>query len=62
MTEVLKEEMERNIALYREFGPNPGDSFTVLAGVGTVVMKSRTLPSGLIIEPFEHMEKQHGAE
>lgn len=60
MHEDLKEEMERNIALYKEFGPNPEDSFTVLAGVGKVVMKSRTLPSGLIIEPFENGEKENG--
>jgi hypothetical protein len=62
MPEDLKQLMERNIAHYHEHGPNPGDSFAVLAGVGTVVMKSKTLPSGLIIEPFENMEQENGAE
>jgi hypothetical protein len=60
MAKDLKQEMEHNIALYREFGPKPGDSFAVLAGIGTVVMQSKTLPSGLIIEPFENMEKENG--
>jgi len=60
MTEQFKDEIETIIAQYKENGPNPGDTFAKLAGVGLVVVKSKTLPSGLIIEPFENMEKHDG--
>lgn len=62
MDKSLKEEIEHNIALYKEHGPNPGDAFAKVQGIGLVVMKSKTLPSGLIIEPFENTGKEHGPE
>lgn len=62
MDNRLKEEMEHNIAMYKEKGPNPGDRFAKVQGVGLVVMQSKTLPSGLIIEPFENVRNEHGPE
>jgi len=55
MDSKFKEELEAALADLKENGPKPGDVIAMVVGVGTVVIKSRTLPSGLILEPAQSM-------
>ena len=56
----FKEEIERIIQEVKMNGPDAYTTLETIQGIGIVVIRSKTLPSGLIIEPFENVEKHDG--
>jgi len=48
----FKEEIEQIVQEIKMNGPDVYTTLKTVPGIGTVVIKSKTVPSGLIIEPW----------
>jgi len=48
----FKEEIEQIVQEIKMNGPDVYTTLKSVPGIGTVVIKSKTVPSGLIIEPW----------
>jgi hypothetical protein len=58
--EQFKEEIEQIIQEIKLNGPDIYTTLRTIKGIGVVVVKSKTVPSGLIIDPWVNPEQSNG--
>lgn len=55
MQDKFKEDLELKLQQLYKNGPSPGDVIGQLPGIGVVVVRSKSLPSGLILDDVENI-------